>query len=71
MSLRPTSRHPSKSIAQKNGLHEKRAIRCAIPNPKAPQPIWLAGSRAAGTIQTRRVWSDLDYFNVVIYTILY
>ena len=48
MSLRPTSSHPSKSIAQKTGLHEKRAIRCAISNPKAPEPVRLADSRAAG-----------------------
>lgn len=39
--------------------------------PKAAKPRGYGLCSPASTIQTRRVWFDLGYFNMVIYTILY
>lgn len=39
--------------------------------PHARNPSKIGLSWAEGTIQTRKVWFDVGYFNVVIYTVLY
>jgi hypothetical protein len=38
---------------------------------KAVKPYKIGLYSSAQTIQTRKVWFDVGYFNVVIYTVLY
>lgn len=39
--------------------------------PKAAKPRGYGLCSPASTIQTRKDWFDVGYFNVVIYTVLY
>lgn len=39
--------------------------------PKAAKPRGYGLCSPASTIQTRKVWFDVGYFNAVIYTVLY